>query len=173
MTIEVTLTAEAFRRFTLFDTFRRRKMWRSPAIFAAILSASACICFLMRHVDGAVMLGSVLLIIGLGFPASYFANFSRSVQKQIKSFGLTTPKKVYTLHLTKQADGISVENEKEQVDYKWENVYHVYRDKNATYLYMSAQRGFILPHDCTEDDGAKLWKLLKRTLPERKLTILK
>lgn len=173
MTIEVTLTAEAFRRFTLFDTFRRRKMWRSPAIFAAILSASACICFLMNHVDGAVMLGSVLLIIGLGFPASYFANFSRSVQKQIKSFGLTTPKKVYTLHLTKQTDGISVENEKEQVDYKWENVYHVYRDKNATYLYMSAQRGFILPHACTEDDGAKLWKLLKRTLPERKLTILK
>ena len=173
MTIEVTLTAEVFKRFTLFDTFRRRKMWRSPAIFAAILGVSGCICFLMRHVDGAVMLGCVLLMIGLGFPASYFANFSRSLQKQIKTFGLTTPKKVYTLHLSKKAEGIAVENEKEHVDYKWKDVYHVYRDKNATYLFMSPQRGFILPHACTDDNAAQLWKLLERTLPKNKLTILK
>ena len=98
MTIEVNLTAELFRRFTLFDTFTRRKMWRSPAIFAAILGVSGCICLLMHHVDGAVLLGCVLLLIGLGFPASYFSNFSRSMQKQIKTFGLDKPKKVYTLH---------------------------------------------------------------------------
>ena len=173
MTIEVHLTAEIFRRFTLFDTFKRRKMWRSPAIFAAILGVSGCICLLMHHDDGATMLGCVLLMVGLGFPASYFLNFSRSMQKQIKAFGLNTPKKVYTLHLSKNSEGISVANEKEHVDYKWENVYHVYQDKQATYLYMSAQRGFILPHTCTDDNGAALWQLLERTLPKQKLTILK
>ena len=172
MTIEVNLTAELFRRFTLFDTFTRRKMWRSPAIFAAILGASGCICLLMHHVDGAVLLGCVLLLIGLGFPASYFSNFSRSMQKQIKTFGLDKPKKVYTLHLTKSSEGISVRNEKEHVDYKWENVFHVYRDKQATYLYMNPQRGFILTHADTDDNGAKLWKLMEQMLPKNKLTIL-
>ena len=66
MTIEVNLTAELFRRFTLFDTFTRRKMWRSPVIFASILTVCGCICFFMRHVDGAVLLGCVLLFVGLG-----------------------------------------------------------------------------------------------------------
>ena len=173
MTIEVTLTAKIFKRFTFFDTFIRKKMWRSPAIFAGILGVCGCICFLMNHVDGAVMLGCVLLIVGLGFPTSYFINFALSLRKQITVYGLTTPKKVYTLHLTKKADGISVENEREHVDYKWENVYHVYRDKEATYLFMSAQRGFILPHACTDDNAAKLWKLLERTLPKHKRTVLK
>ena len=173
MTIDVNLTAELFKRFTLFDTFKRRRMWRSPAIFAAILGTSGCICLLMHHVDGAVLLGCVLLLIGLGFPASYFSNFSRSLQKQIKAHGLNKPKKVYTLYLSKKAEGISVENEKEHVDYKWENVYHVYRDKNATYLYMNAQRGFIIPHNCIPEGPDKLWNLLEHTLPKQKLTVLK
>jgi hypothetical protein len=111
-------------------------------------------------------------MVGLGFPASYFLNFSRSMQKQIKAFGLNTPKKVYTLNLSKSSEGISVKNEKEHVDYKWENVFHVYRDKKATYLYMSAQRGFILPHADTDDNGEKLWKLMEQMLPKNKLTVL-
>ena len=47
MTIEVTLTEEIFRRFTMFDLLKRRKMWRSPVIFASILGAAAIVCFLM------------------------------------------------------------------------------------------------------------------------------
>lgn len=173
MTIEVNLTAEIFKRFTFFDTFIRRKMWRSPATFSGILGVCAIICFLMNHVDGAVMLGTVLLVVGLGFPATYFITFALSLRKQITAYGLTSPKKVYTLHLTQKAEGISVENEREHVEYKWENVYHVYRDKQATYLFMSAQRGFILPHACTDDNAAQLWKLLERMLPKQKLTVLK
>ena len=45
---------------------RRRKVWKAPVTFASILSVSAVICFIMRHVEGAVMLGCVLLIVGLG-----------------------------------------------------------------------------------------------------------
>ena len=168
MDIDVMLTADLFKRFTLFDTFKRRKMWRSPAIFAAILCTCGCICLIMRHVDGAVLLGCVLLIIGLGFPFSYFSNFSRSLQKQIKLYGLNTPKHVYTLHLSKKSEGISVSNEKEHVDYKWENVFHVYRDKEATYLFMSPTRGFILPHACIKEGPDALWKLLEKQLPAKK-----
>ena len=45
MRIDVTMTEETFRRFTMFDLFRRRKVCRAPAIWAAILCGSAAICF--------------------------------------------------------------------------------------------------------------------------------
>ena len=43
MKIEVILTEEIFRRFTVFDLFRRRKVWKRPVIWAAILCASAAV----------------------------------------------------------------------------------------------------------------------------------
>lgn len=173
MRIEVILTETLFRRFTLFDMMKRKKVWRSPATFAGIMSTSAFICFLMHHVDGAILLGSVLLLVGLGMPAAYFISFGNTLRRQITVYGLKTPKKVYTLYLSKKAEGISVSNEQENVDYKWANVYHVYRDKEATYLFMNAQRGFILPHNCVPEGPDKLWELLERTLPKQKLTVLK
>lgn len=173
MTIEATLTEEIFRRFTMFDMMRRRKVWRSPVTFASIMSVSAAICFLMHHVDGAILLGSVLLIVGLGMPAVYFISFASSLRKQILQQGLKRPRVFYTLCLTEKADGIGIRNEKEQANYKWKQVHHVYRDTIATYLYMTPQRAFILPHTCTEDDGAQLWALLERKLPKQKITILK
>ena len=83
MKIDVILSENLFRRFTLFDILQRRKMWRSPVIFASILSGCAIICFIMHHVDGAVLLGSVLLAVGLGMPAVYFSTFFTSLYKEI------------------------------------------------------------------------------------------
>ena len=171
MTIAVTLTAEVFRRFTLFDTFRRRKMWRSPAIFAAILCSCALVCYAMHHVDGAVMLGTVLLIVGLGMPITYFLSFFLSLRSQCKTQGL--PKQVYTLCLTQSAKGIAIDNGREHADYAWKDVFHVYRDKDATYLFMAPNRAFILPHACLEEGPDALWALLTKKLPAGKRTMLK
>ncbi len=171
MTIAVTLTAEVFRRFTLFDTFRRRKMWRSPAIFAAILGSCALVCYAMNHVDGAVMLGTVLLIVGLGMPITYFLSFFLSLRKQCKTLGL--PKEVYTLCLTQSAKGIAIDNGHEHADYAWKDVFHAYRDKDATYLFMAPTRAFILPHACLEEGADALWALLTKKLPAGKRTVLK
>ena len=166
MKIEVILTEEAFRRFTLFDVMKRRKMWRSPALFATILCLCGCACFLKTHISGAVMLGCVLLVIGLGMPVCYFAHFYLSLAKQIKALEL--PKSVYTLHLTQKASGISIDNGREHVDYQWKDVFHVYRHKNATYLFMAPTRGFILPHECIAEGPDALWKLLMKKLPSQK-----
>lgn len=172
MTIEVLLTEEIFRRFTLFDMMHRKKVWRSPAIFAGILSVSAVICFLMNHVKGAVMLGSVLLIVGLGLPLVYFTNFGASLKQQILSLGLKRPQKVYTLCLTEKSNGIGVSNEKEQADYMWKHVHHVYRDQIATYLYMTADRAFILPHTCIEEGPDALWQLIEKKVSSDRRTVL-
>lgn len=172
MNIEVLLSADDFKRFTYFDVLRRRKMWRSPAIFASILGVCACICFLMNHVDGAVMLGSVLLIVGLGMPLTYFLNFYLSLRGQVKTLGLTRPQKVYTLCLTQKPKGIAVSNEKESAEYQWKDVHHVYRDTFATYLYMTAARGFILPHSCVAEGDDALWQLMEKMVSADRRTVL-
>lgn len=169
MRIEVYLTAKEFCRFSTFDSFRRRKMWRSPAIFAAIMSVSALICFLMHHVDGAIMLGTVLLLVGLGMPTTYFILFFHSLYRQIRQQSL--PRTVYTLTLTDTKE-FHIENETEKVDYPWKKVHHVYRRKLATYLYVTPAKAFILPHYFVEGGAEALWKQLSKKLPKEKLTIL-
>lgn len=172
MTIEATLTEEIFRKFTMFDMLHRKKVWRSPAIFASILGVCACICFIMRHVEGAVMLGCVLLIVGLGMPLVYFVSFFSSLRQQILQQGLKRPKTFYTLCLSEKADGIGIRNEKEQASYKWKDVHHVYRDTIATYLYMTPQRAFILPHTCIEEGPDDLWRLIEKKIPAERRTVL-
>lgn len=173
MTIPVLLTEETFRRFTVFDLFRRRKVWRGPAIWAAILCASAAVCFLMGQVEGAKLLGGVLLLVGLGLPASYFANFASSMKQQVLAQGLKRPQLVYTLTLSEKAKGIGVSNEKEHADYEWKRVFHVYRDTLATYLFMTKDRAFILPHTCIEEGEEALWELLRKKVPAERRTDLR
>jgi hypothetical protein len=174
MTIPVTLTEETFRRFTMFDILRRRKMWRPSAIFAAIMGTSACICYYMNHVDGAVLLGNVLMTIGLGMPVVYFTTFFASLRKEVLRHGLKRPQLVYTLELThREQEGIRVSNEKEQAAYPWKQVFHAYRDMTATYLFLSPYQGFILPHTCIEEGEEELWKLLNKKVPEKRRTDLR
>ena len=172
MIIEATLTEKIFRRFTIFDMMRRRKVWRPPVTFASIMSASAIICFIMHHVDGAILLGTVLLVVGLGMPLIYFISFFTSLNKQILQQGLKRPRAFYTLCLTEKADGIGVSNETEQTSYKWKQVFHVYRDTLATYLFMTPQRAFILPHTCIEEGPDELWKLIEKKVPAERRTVL-
>ena len=173
MTIPVILTEETFRRFTMFDLFRRRKVWRDPAIWAAILCTSAAVCFIMGHVRGAKLLGGVLLLVGLGLPMSYFATFASSMKQQILAQGLKRPKHVYTLVLSEKAKGIAVSNETEHAEYEWKKVHHVYRDLLATYIFITPARGFILPHTCIEEGEEALWDLLRKKIPEERRTDLR
>ena len=172
MKIDVILTEKLFRRFTMFNLLKRQKVWRSPVIFASILGGCACVCFIMHHVDGAVLLGSVLLAVGLGMPAVYFSTFFSSLHKEIKKQNLKTPRQVYTLELTDKPDGIFIRNKKEKVTYLWTQVFHAYHDKNATYLFLSATQGFILPHDCVPAGGEALWSFLTALLPTGRCTKL-
>lgn len=173
MKIEVLLTAEVFRRFTLFDIMKRRKMWKRPAIWAAILCACAAVCFIMHNVKGAVLLGGVLLLVGLGMPLSYFASFSASIKQQTVKLGLTRPLHAYTLVLSDKNKGIQVSNETEQAEYEWKKVHHAYRDRMATYLFITKERAFILPHVCVEEGPDALWALMEKKLPAERRTVLK
>ena len=171
MTIEVELSGNEFRRFTVFDVLRRRKQWRGPVLFALILGLSAALCFTKSGTRGAVLLGNVLLAVGLGLPSVYFSYFFSSLNRQLRQQGLTRPQKVYTVTLEDKTKGILADNGREQLTYAWKSVFHVYRNLTATYLYLTPQRALILPHTCVEDPDA-LWALLTRKLPKEKCTVV-
>ena len=173
MKIAVNLTEEVFRRFTIFDVLKRCKRWRPPVTFALLMGISAAICYWKSDVDGAVLLGNVLLTIGLGMPVVYFTTFFMSLRKEVLKHGLSRPQLVYTFELTQKHDGgIAISNEKEQVSYHWRQVFHVYRDTLATYLYFTPDRGFIIPHTCIEEGPDELWKLIVKKVPEKRRTVL-
>ena len=170
MKIEVRLSEKEFFAFSRFDVLRRRKLWRAPVIFAVILGVSAGACFLMRHIRGAVALGVVLLIVGVGIPAVYFLNFFLSLRRQARSQELGGGKYVYTLDL--RDSGVAVDNGREHADYPWDQVHHVYRGADASYLYITAQRAFLIPHGCVKDGADSLWKRIEAHIPAERRTVL-
>ena len=166
MTIEVLLTAGEFVRFTVFDTFKRKKVHRSPLTFATLLGISGLICYAVPRVEGAVMLGTLLLCIGLGLPVFYFGTFFLSLLRQVRLHKL--PRVVYTLTLDPTSKTIGIANEQEQITYEWKKVFHAYRGKSATYLYATPARAFILPHYYIEGGANALWQIIDKKLPAEK-----
>lgn len=172
MKIQVYLDEKVFRNFTLFDFLQRRKFWKYPVIFALIMCSSAIISYVMNHVEGAIFLGTVLLVIGLGIPVAYFYTFFSSVKKQVAAQNLNPPRLVYTLDLTEKKDGIFIADDKNQVNYKWKDVYKVYKNKDCTYLFMNKERAFLIPHSCVSNEVDTLWTLLQKQIDPKKRIIL-
>lgn len=173
MKIEVYLNTKMFRRFSNFDTLKRRKAWKAPVTFATILTTAAVICFIMNHVEGAIFLGTVLLVVAWGMPATYFLSFFLSVNKQAKTMGLDRAKLVYTLEIDPKSKMFSVDNGREHIDVKWGDIHRIYRDTVAAYLYVTPQRAFILPYSCMDDPTGTFWPLVKTKLPQEKITDLR
>lgn len=165
--IQVRMDEKTFRNFALFDTFRRQKRWKKPVIFAAIMLAFSAICFALNAREGAVMLGTLLLILGVGMPAVYVSMFLTSISASVKAQKL--PRAVYALRLTTAADGVeirSLSNQKEQMTLKWEQLHAAYRVNGCIYLYAVPQKAFLLPDgqaDCSPD---ALWSFLQKRMPK-------
>ena len=168
MDITVTLDYRTFKEFTYFDILKRRKAWKSPVTFASILTVSAVICFLMRKVDGAVLLGTVLLVVGLGMPLVYFLSFFLNVREEGKKQKLGDGREVYSLSLTEKS--VKVSNKKESAEYQWNKIYMAYRNYDAIYLYITRERAFILPSEKLSQD--EIWSLCEKKL-KGKCEILK
>lgn len=82
MKVEVRLNEADFFRFSVFNAFSRNQLWLRPAVFAAILSGCAGVCFALHDRRGAVLLGAVLLFVALGLPAAWLLSFFLSLRRQ-------------------------------------------------------------------------------------------
>ncbi|NMA22042.1 MAG: YcxB family protein [Spirochaetales bacterium] len=169
MTIAVWLSEQHFKDFLIFNTLKRLKLYKSPLIFASILTVAATVSFIMHTVDGALLLGVVLLFVGLGVPVVYLTSFFSSVRKQVKLQNLDPPRLVYTLKLNDSSDQIEITNESEQVAYQWKDVFHAYHEKDAIYLFITQDRAFLLPHEACEE-STEVWSLIEKKLGSERCT---
>lgn len=173
MKFDVYLDEKTFRNFTRFDILKRRKYWRSPVIFASIMCTAGIIAFIMHKVDGAVLLGVVLTLIGAGMPAVYFLTFFSSLKKQVKAQNLNPPRLVYSFDLTEKGDGIGISNGKETANYEWKRVFHAYRDQKCIYLFMTSDRAFLIPNFENPASTETIWSMIEKKAGKEKCTVLK
>nr|WP_317401520.1 YcxB family protein [uncultured Gemmiger sp.] len=173
ITVPVEMTAQRFRAFASFDAFRHQKRWRRPALFALIMLALAVLCFIRAEQQhGAVILGILLAVVGIGLPAAYVGGFFHSVTEQVNRMGLTRPRIAYRVELG--PDGITVhvpgrQQKTADATVAWANVWGVYRTAEALYLYVRYDQAYILPDDQVRGGSDALWELCSRMLPAEKL----
>ena len=161
--IEGRITPAVFRSFSIYDVLVRRRRWKGPALFALIMCAFAAACFAMRSIrQGAVMLGTVLLTIGLVLPIWYILAFFLSIRAQSKQLKLSTAPLAYTLDLTDA--GMTVTVRENHVDYTWDSIYLAVRLKACTALYVSDNQAYLLP-DPGEGSGP-MWAFICTHVPE-------
>ncbi|MDR2043515.1 MAG: YcxB family protein [Clostridium sp.] len=160
----VKVDGKIFRRFALFDTFHRR--WLSPALFMGIMLIFSFLAFSrVGKTQQAALLGGVLSGLGVLLPAAYFLNFYLSVCAQVKKLGLAVPRYAYTLWFDGE-NGVSVSAGKEELFFRWNELFAVYRAARCIYLYTSPDRAYLLPDGQIEGGADELWTLLSSRLPK-------
>jgi hypothetical protein len=169
ITVPVMLDEKLLRRFSVFDLLTVKRMWRSPLLFALIMSGFAAVCFAMvGRAEGASLLGAVLLAVGLGLPLLYVFRFFSLIAAQVKRFGLERPRAVYTLSFSREENGVFAQNPGgESARYEWALLYGAFRVSGCVYLYVTKNRAFILPEN--QANGGDLWGLVSEMLPTEKV----
>lgn len=165
ITVPVKMDRKILRSFALFDAFTLKKRWKKPALFSVILTVFALVCFLLTGKGQNVLLGTVLLIIGLGLPFVYVLMFWIQIGDEAKKLKLKAPRKVYTLELSDEK--IVVTNNLMQeppLCLEWEKLPVAFRRKHAVYLYVTRARAFILPFGQANVSDDELWAMFERNM---------
>lgn len=169
ITIHVKMDRQTFRRFALFDTFRLKKRWCKPALFCAILLVFAAVAFAAGREQSA-LIGSVLLLVGLGLPAVYVGTYLSQLNAQAKKLRLDPPRPVYTLRLAQE--GVTIQNDMKAeatVSLEWKNIHAAWRVRGCIYLYATPARAFLLPDGQADAPPQELWAFLAAHLAKERL----
>ena len=158
--IPVRLDAKTFKRFSRFDTFRLRRRWVRPAVFALILAAFAAIALVSRRPQ-AGLIAAVLLAVGLGLPLVYFGTYFSQLNAQAERQKLSPARRVYDVTL--DFDGVRVENvqvKESPQALRWDDVWSAWRVKGCVYLYASPTRAYLLPDGQADAGDDALWSAI-------------
>ena len=165
ITIPVKLDKVTFRRFASFDTLRRQHRWRLPVWFMIIMLSFSIYLFFQTDKPQSGLIGGVLAAIGLGLPVVYFSSFYLTLRENVKKYRL--PRLVYTLKLTETDVYIhSAIKKEEELTLPWEKLHAAYRVKGAIYLYVLANRAFLLPDGQADVPGDELWAFITQYMPK-------
>lgn len=165
ITVPVRMDYKTLRRFSLFDTFILKKFWIRPAIFGVAFVIFAIICFAATDKQQNWLLGTVMLVLGVGMPAVYVGMYLSQVKQQAKKLRL--PRKVYTLTLNDECVRIANNmKQEEQVTLEWEKIPAAFRCKKAVYLYAAPTRAFILPDGQADAPADEVWAMIRGHMRE-------
>jgi hypothetical protein len=164
ISIHSMMDKHTFSNFSKFNNFRLNHRWLLLILFPAIMSVFAY----FNLLTNSTFLFWLFIVLGFTLPLGYMAVFYVSLKNQISIYKLTSPKHVYSVHLSQ--NGIQVINNNEKILYKWNQVYRVYRVNNYFYLYITKARAFILPNTNIESATPEdTWKLIQEYVPMNRL----
>ena len=167
--IPVRITPTVFREFAFYDAMCRQKRWRGPLAFALAFGGFSALCYTQAHkIQGAWLLGTVLLAIGLGLPMAYFTNFFLSVKARGKGLGDANAPIAYTVRL--REEGVMAEQGKERVTLSWQQMYAAVRLSHSLCLYVSPRQAYLLPGEAGEKEGEEVWDWIRDHMPKEKQT---
>lgn len=166
ITAHVKINALIFRRFALYDTFRLKRRWVSPALFSVILFAFSFLCMLSGK-EQAGLIATILQVIGLGLPVCYVLAFLVQVHDQCKRLGLKTLRPAYTLNFEDQQLRVINDMQREpEVSLPYASLHGVWRGNCAYYVYAAPTRAFILPDGQYGLTPAQMHDFLSERLPQ-------
>lgn len=168
ITVRVKMDEKTYKRFSYFDAFTLRRKWRSPVIFSAIMLVFGIIAILLRMQES-LMIGTVLLLVGLGLPMIWFASYISSVRLQAVQLRLEKPRPAYTVTIGRSLHIANDMKQEPPQELAWEKVFGVWRGKGATYLYATPTRAFILPDGQADAPDDALWQALTEKLGEKRM----
>lgn len=167
LTVQARVTPEIFREFAIYDTLFRRKRYLRPILFAVILGAFACACFLLRgRAEQAVFMGAVLLAVGLGLPAVYILSFLRSVHVKAKQIGQKNLPVAYTVRLAPAS--VTVSDGRQNAEYAWGDIQYACRIRRSICLYVSENRAYLLPASEQAATEEKRWVFIMDHIPAQR-----
>lgn len=174
ITVPVRIDRKIFQDFSVFDVMVRQRRWQRPLVFALMLLTFAVLCFAqVGKREGAVLLGSVLAVVGVGLPMVYFGMFFYSLKQQAGRMGLSRMKDAYRVELGAGEVCMLPAGSQDKADqaerHAWGDVFGAWRTDNAVYLYVGPARAYILPADQIPGGADAAWGLLKSVLPAEKL----
>ncbi len=169
--MDVWLDEKSYRSFALFDRLIRTGNWKRPLAFLAIFVLLAMVSFVaaVSGKQGALLLGSVLMVIGIVVPASHYYRFISSLSQWVARLGLQGKKKryAYTLAFMDNPRALTVyDANKKTLIFPWKDFHGIWRRKEVVYLYVEAGKAYILP--LSLKDGQKdavlahLWQVVPK-----------
>ena len=168
ITVHVKMDEKTFKRFARFDMFVLRKKWIRPAVFALIMIAFAVAALLIRK-EQSGMIAAVLLAVGIGLPLVYIGTFLSQVNMQAARAKLKPARPVYTVTL--REEGVRIVNdqkEEEPQEAEWSSIQKAFRQKGCIYLYVTAQKAFLLPSKQADAPDHEVWAFIREHLGEGK-----
>ena len=169
--IDVWLDERSYRSFALFDRLVRTGSWKRPLAFLLAFIVLATVSFIAAASgkQGALLLGSVLMVIGIVFPASHFFRFISGLSQWVARLGLQGKSKrhAYTLAFMEDPRALTVyDANRSRLVFPWKDLHGVWRRKDAVYLYVEAGKAYILPSSIEPAKRDAAWDLLRQVVPK-------